>query len=216
MNFAGTGYITMPVTAFAAISNEITISLWQNGGTVQPIACSIFNVDNGASPPVRILNAHLPWSSGSVIWDAGFSGTAYDRLTKAATAAQYKGQWNHWAFTKNAATGQMKIYYNGQLWTSASGMTKPMSGVARFNVGSGFSATTPFGPSNFYNGMVDDFRIYNRVLTDNEILTLAGVTIVPVDAASNLFKKNIPGQEVIDYKDFSIIADTWLETLLWP
>jgi hypothetical protein len=27
----------------------------------------------------RVLNAHLPWSNGRVYWDAGNSGSAYDR-----------------------------------------------------------------------------------------------------------------------------------------
>lgn len=110
----------------------------------------------------------------------------------------------------------MKVYLNGQLWNSGTGMTRPMTGVTRFSLGSGLAAA---GPNSFYNGMIDDFRIYSRVLSDGEILSLAGFTqnvIVPVDPTVNLKVKGVAGQEIIDYRDFSVLSKIWMQEILWP
>ena len=56
----------------------------------------------------RVVNCHLPWSNSRVYWDAGNSNTSsYDRVDQAANAADFSGQWNHWAFTKDVSSGTM-------------------------------------------------------------------------------------------------------------
>jgi hypothetical protein len=32
----------------------------------------------------------------------------------------------------------------------------------------------------------------------------------------NLSVKGVPGQEIINYKDFSVLAKNWLNVVLWP
>ena len=98
--------------------------------------------------------------------------------------------------------------------SSAAGKTKPISGITRFCVGSQASGT-----GNYYNGLIDDFRIYNRVLSHGEIATLGGSEsyVIPLSNASvNLKAKGVAGEETIDYRDFSVIADDWLNIHLWP
>ena len=86
--------------------------MWVNGEDNQPVANTNFSASAGG----RALNIHLPWVNGKVFWGAGNRGSSYDRISKAADASTYKGGWNHWVFTKNASTGQMKIYVNGTLF----------------------------------------------------------------------------------------------------
>ncbi|GAF98334.1 unnamed protein product, partial [marine sediment metagenome] len=107
----------------------------------------------------------------NVYFDTG--GTApdsgYDRIQKAATRAEYEGSWQHWAFTKDADTGEQSIYLNGFLWHSGTGMTRTMTGVTAFTIGCNPS------PSNYYVGMMDDFRVYNISLSSKEIRVVAGL-----------------------------------------
>ena len=81
----------------------------------------------------------------------------------------YGDAWIHWAFTKNADTGEQKVYRNGMLWLSGTGLVRPMTGVTTFTLGAHNNA-------NFWNGSMDEFQLYNRELTQEEILWLAGVT----------------------------------------
>jgi len=162
LQFNGVDYVSIPSSTFATISNKITIALWANGDAAyQPQANSVFQGTNAGGNVV--LNAHVPWSNGSIYFDAGYAGTTWDRINKAATANQYEGQWNHWVFTKDLSTEQMKIYYNGQLWSSGTAKSKSMAGVTTFKIGSGADGTYN------YDGMICEFKIYDKVMSAAEV-----------------------------------------------
>ena len=129
---------------------------------VQPQNDYIFEASDALNN--RVVSVHLPWSNSRVYWDAGNSGTgSYDRIDKLAGASSYEGQWNHWAFTKNAATGEMKIFLNGTLWHSGTGLSRSMSGIENFVLGSGKNLTGNF------DGLIDEFRIWNTALDESTI-----------------------------------------------
>ena len=90
---------------------------WVHGDAAKLPANTYF-VEGFNALDERQVNVHLPWSNSRVYWDCGNDGTGYDRIDQAANAADFEGQWNHWAFVKNATTGSMKIYLNGTLWHS--------------------------------------------------------------------------------------------------
>lgn len=162
LSFSGADYVSVPVDDLTSISDQVTITLWQYGDAAdQPQDDVIFQAVNSSGN--RLLNVHLPWGNGSVYWDAGYASGSYDRINKSATASEYEGQWNHWAFTKNTNTGSMKIYVNGELWHSGTGKTKSMSGIATFKIGAADDGT------NNYDGKIDDFRVYDVELDVNDI-----------------------------------------------
>jgi hypothetical protein len=165
VRFDGNDEIRIPSTAFASISTEVTIAFWLRGdANVQPENGTCFEGRNSSNN--RVLNAHIPWSNSRVYWDAGNSGGSYDRIDKAANPADFEGVWNHWAFTKNAVTGEMKAYLNGALWHSGTGKVFPMTGITQFSIG---AASTW---SNFYRGDMDEFALFSSALTDAEIQNL--------------------------------------------
>lgn len=152
---------------YAALENEVTIAFWLNGApAIQPANGSCFEGINANNE--RILNAHAPWSNGRVYWDAGYF-YGYDRIDKLAAESQYESNWNHYAFTKNAATGIMKIVVNGTTWHSGSGLDNVFEEMVRFVIGSGANS------NNFYQGQMDDFIILNKALTNDEINELRNV-----------------------------------------
>jgi hypothetical protein len=171
LEFASPDNISIPVTALQLLDTAVTVAFWANGNTaVQPQDAMIFEGFNASGQ--RVINAHLPWSNGRIYWDCGNTGGNYDRIDKAAdSAAMYEGRWNHWAFTKNAATGSMKIYFNGQLWHSGTGKTKTMEPISVFRIGSQGS-----GQSHFYHGGIDDFVLFKRELSQLEIATIMNLT----------------------------------------
>jgi hypothetical protein len=161
ITFDGDDRIDLPSAAFASIDDEITIAFWIFGDTeIQPADGTVF--EGIGSSNERIVNVHLPWSNGRVYWDAGHDG-GYDRIDKAANANNYEGQWNHWAFTKNASTGQMKMYLNGVLWHSGSNLDNTMEEILHFSLGAARSW------SNYYAGSIDEFAIWNTALDEPTI-----------------------------------------------
>lgn len=148
--------VKVPAEVFADVSDQITISFWQYGDPAsQPQDGTIFEGVNALNQ--RVLNVHLPWSNGRVYWDAGYTD-GYDRIDKLAQTINFEGKWNHWCFTKNTNTGSMKIYLNGVLWHSGTNMDNPMNGITRFSIGGATSW------SNFYNGSMDEFAVFNTEL----------------------------------------------------
>ncbi|MFK8038267.1 MAG: LamG-like jellyroll fold domain-containing protein [Crocinitomicaceae bacterium] len=141
--------------------NEITISFWANGdANFLPANTSV--IEGYDSLSQRMLNIHFPWSNSRMYWDAG-EGSGYDRIDKAATVAEIEGNWNHWAFTKNQATGEMNIYKNGILWHTGTGLTRTIGSINKFRIGTS-------GNGNYdYAGKLDEFRVWNTELSQAEI-----------------------------------------------
>jgi hypothetical protein len=75
---------------------------------------------------------------------------------------------------------------------------------------------------NYFPGLVDDVRIYNYVLSDAEIAGFVddtpgdGQLYIPVPSAANIYDDEPEGSRSVDFKDFAILADSWLDELLWP
>lgn len=148
--------VKVPAAAFNNISDKISICFWQYGDpSAQPQDGTIFEGVNAQNQ--RVLNVHLPWSNSNVYWDAGYEG-GYDRINKLANTSNFEGQWNHWCFTKDAMTGSMKIFLNGVQWHTGSNLDNLMDGITRFSIGGATSW------SNFYNGSMDEFAVFNVAL----------------------------------------------------
>ena len=149
------GYVEVPMnTNLVAIDSFVTVAFWCFGSPAMPMNSTAFEAVDSLGN--RLLNSHLPWSDSNVYWDAGFAGTSYDRINKAAITAEIKGQWNYWTFTKNVATGSMKVYLNGVLWHSGTAKVKPMNGIKTFKIGRG-----NWGGSQTYEGKIDEFAVFN-------------------------------------------------------
>ena len=159
------GYVDVPLNnALSSIDSVITVAFWAFGDTaLQPMNGTCFEAIDSLNQ--RVINVHLPWSDASVYWDAGNNlGSSYDRINKAATVSEYEGKWNYWAFTKNVATGSMKIYLNGSLWHSGSAKTKSMKGIKKLRIAKG-----NWSGSQSYSGRMDEFMVMNKELSAAEI-----------------------------------------------
>lgn len=163
-DFTGTGHFEFREMDFEQLQSEITFSMWVKGNT------NFFASGNGSilvygedAHKNRQVNIHLPWSNKRVYWDCGNDGTGYDRVEKLANGNQYQGRWNHWAFVKNAITGKMDIYVNGDLFTSGTGKNREIE-LEFLTLGAQISSG-----NNIYNGLINDFRCFNKALSKAEI-----------------------------------------------
>jgi hypothetical protein len=67
-------------------------------------------------------------------------------------------------------------------------------------------------------GTIDDVRIYDYALSAEEVGYLAsdGTGIVEVRSVANLYEAEDFGKGVINFKDFTILAEFWRDEVLWP
>jgi len=163
VHFDGNDRMEVAVSQLDSIDTAVTVEFWQRGTPeFQPENNSICEGMNANNQ--REINIHLPWSNGRIYWDAGFDG-GYDRIDQAANAGQYEGNWNHWAFAKDASTGVMSIYFNGNLWHSGNDKDNLFGDMVRFHIGCNGNG------GNDYRGDVDEFRIWSEALSPETIAT---------------------------------------------
>ena len=172
LDFSGAQFVEIPSNNLNTIGNEITISLWCKGDpSIMPAVSTLFEgIDSKNS---RQVNVHLPWENSNVYWDCGGKDGSFDRINKLANPIDFEGRWNHWAFTKNAVTGMMRIYLNGVLWHSGMGLKRPID-LKALKLGSGY-----FGSPSYF-GQIDALQIWNKALEAATINQLMFDAVTPV------------------------------------
>lgn len=156
--------VDLPVSVIPT-TNAITICFWTRGGSALPRNNSIIEAQNASNQ--RVIGIHMGWSDGNLYFDCGLDGTGTDRVQKTLTPAEMKGTWTHWAFTKNAVTGDMKVYQNGALWHAGTGLKRPIPAATRMMLG-----RTVTDSSQTYHGEVMELSIWDKALTIAEITAI--------------------------------------------
>jgi hypothetical protein len=87
-----------------------------------------------------------------------------DGISYNAAPDEWAGRWNHYAFVKNAKEGFQKMYLNGELVGQVTGTSASMAGVETARIG-----IAPERYGDQYIGKLDDVRIYNYALSQDEI-----------------------------------------------
>ena len=174
MNFQGTGRIMIPgaaTGAFDAITqrNAVAISAWVFGSAAQPAPTFLFfagSETNGGG--IRVLDAHLPWSDSTIYWDtAGCCDSGRQRISVGEpNAAKWRGQWNHYVLQKQG--DRKEIWQNGTLLHSGTN-TDAMMNLRSFYIGASNSSGT-----SGYQGLIDDFAVWDSGLEPAQIAALAG------------------------------------------
>jgi hypothetical protein len=113
--------------------------------------------------------------------------------------------WHHVVGMRDGST--LLLYIDGLLdGTNTLPAGYNLAGTSQHNAYVGAIIDHRYGSLfKFYNGLIDDVRVYSRALSRAEIEYLAG-------------KPRIDTNEdgTIDFRDYAFLADTWLEALLWP
>jgi len=70
----------------------------------------------------------------------------------------------------------------------------------------------------FFVGSVADLRIYDYALTQGQIITAAGLAQwhIPLPSPAELYDAEAQGARVINFRDYAILSDRWLEEDLYP
>lgn len=222
ISFDGLFSVTVPPAVFTTVSEEVTFSLWVNGDIVAQPENNGSVFQGGNWPTRRVYQAYCPFYSAPdamIYFRAGQNGTtaSYDNLFWSGTrTSDWAGQWNHYAFVKDLSDddgiARMSIYQNGVLVTTSGGKTKSIDldvSSEFFSIGSNTNGTLP------YIGKVDDFRIYNKALSQEEIVSLAGKSSVfqPLGLGK---VADVNDDNYINLQDLVDMANGWLQDASWP
>ncbi|WP_199188542.1 LamG domain-containing protein, partial [Haliangium sp. UPWRP_2] len=169
-------YIELP-NACLPVGPEITISFWARGGQSLPNQSCVFYAASGNME--RSVCIHAPWDDGVIYFDCGPG----DRIEKQGNAADFRGRFTHWAFTKNVTTGEMKIYLDGALWHSGVNKKAPICAAgAKVNFVAAARMQPGLNADYHYDGCLSDLQIWSRALSADEIQSVMYAVPSPNDA----------------------------------
>ncbi len=131
-------------------------------------------------------------------------------------------QWIHIAAVYDAADNTKSIYLDGEL--DAVQVTAPGTiSQSTHNVYIGARATMDnSGQEAFFDGQLDDVRLYDKALSQAEIQSIMGGGLGsvsnyhPVPSSAELYDSEAEGSKIINLKDLAVLAQLWLEVELWP
>ncbi|MFA6175024.1 MAG: LamG-like jellyroll fold domain-containing protein [Phycisphaerae bacterium] len=221
-------FVTLPAAAFSTVTNEITISVWMRnpagvGGTGSPIPNNAHFFDAGKGTSSYVFTIYLGWkpegdnaSYGTVPFLTNYDTPGEQDFVAVSYPSpdKYYGiepggtlRWVHYAFVKNVTTGVQQIYVDGELVAEGRNMFRSIAGITKATLGTATWVARPFF------GESDDLRIYDKALSQAEIVSLAGKASVvqPLITSADINKDN-----VVDFKDLSVIFDSWASISLWP
>jgi hypothetical protein len=134
---------------------------WQGRGLVDGELAGTFN-DFGTSV-----------MDGKFVFGTGEPGPAFESETSVWSASRIDdGNWHHLAAVREANTGKQTVYVDGREEGAVTGSTGPKADPQRLRIG----AIQTGEPDQFFEGELDDVRLYNYSLTPEEIRTLAEPT----------------------------------------
>ena len=147
-------------------NNAMSVTFWQN--ITQTGNTSSFWIHSpNATQNQRGFQSHTPWGNGTIYFDQSGCCDPPQRLTVGGGLVQLN-QWQHFVFQRDA-DGNMEIWVDG-VQVASQGGARPLE---EFN---GIITVGAEGPSraNSMAGRIDDFAIFNNVLDEDQITSLAG------------------------------------------
>ncbi len=155
LEFDGSNYVTMDPVADDVKGNDITLSGWVKTTDTHGLWLSCNTAGRGNVAIWSIDNSRAAMYDGSDSAYEGYSSTVVS-----------DGQWHLLTYVRSGPTGY--IYVDGFLEnTHAAGYS--FSATDLWSIAQEWDAG---GPSDFLVGIVDDVRIYNMALTQDQVLEL--------------------------------------------
>jgi hypothetical protein len=179
MNFGAAGaqsvQITTDVYRVAGAQDAIAFSFWQKNNNIGTNTTS-FLLHSPSVSHNRAMHGHVPWSNGHIYFDGPGCCAGDTRIS--GPAGIVAAEWTHFVFQKNGPDKQ--VWKNGALLLEGSGQLPLPTNIGQMWIGSDKGV-------NSVHGYIDEFAIFDRALTEEQIAALASGTpaidlvVPPVD-----------------------------------
>jgi len=193
-------------------NNPRTITAWAYARDFSDNIAGIYEIggydwqQHGQDFALRVTPEPNVWRAqhiGEPDWDIDFTYPSLNR-------------WVHFAHTYDGTT--VRVYADGYIVAER---------VLDINTATDPNAKTfsigrwKFGSDSYYfDGLIDDVRIYNEVLNQNEVASLAGKTVTftqPLHMArTSAVDTDLYDDGTMDFKDIAELGKVWGEQRVWP
>ena len=201
--------------------DEVTISFWQkrdNPGATT----SFWAVSPSVPGDGRGLQAHVPWSNETIYFDFGGATAPATRIFSTAPGVDFS-EWHHYAFVKWGGTAE--IWIDGTKLLDQTGADRLATDFTELYLGSNAAN------GNSLHGTMDDFALFSRALTPEQIGLLAegvsaidivtppkvvvtDITVNPLNGRTSMTWSSRPGKQYSIYTSTNLLGDPqteWVE-----
>ena len=162
MQFNGTSAFVEVTTFSWPTGGPISIAFWNRVTTAQVQNSSAFTIGNTEVP--SRCHTHAPYSDKRIYWDYG--ALAAGRVD--ADYTSYLDKWTHVVLVSAGNGGNFKaIYLDGVEVASAATSDGPDVALSGLEIGAWSTG------AGFHPGLIDDFRIYDYVISPAQVTALA-------------------------------------------
>lgn len=177
LEFSNSPYVNLGTSDFISSSSPFTVSWWEYVGSTPTTFPAVARFTSGSYQFIILRNSHANYSN-LVVGKADISNGV--RFTSVPSLASGVGNWNHWCVMGSAGMGDntpsnFTAYVNSTSYSATSSNSLSVSGTNSYL---GWD-----GADDKWKGMLDDFRLYNRVLSALEVYQLyrAGIEGYPIE-----------------------------------
>jgi hypothetical protein len=174
LNFAdeGTPYVAIKNMSYNDANNpEVTVCAWIRISDPNHKVVASFDRSEFWRLEINTDIADAPVSDGQVGWHV-MTSSGDQQVDYGSSTRVDDGQWHHVCGVFD--NGRLTIYIDGNPEPSAVGAPTFGDEITRFGfIGTGSEATEfdgEQGPDDYFNGDMDEVRIYDKALTQDEIL----------------------------------------------
>jgi hypothetical protein len=166
MQFDGlSDYVNVPIAPLLSTLTSSTFAVWVNTSDSAGVWARVFDFGTGDTNYMFLTAANGGQSPQFSIRTA-----TVDEQTVAGWTGLGAG-WHHLAVVIDASSMTLRLYQDGSLVSSNATTLLPKDLGTTTQIWLGRSQYTA---DPFYGGLIDDFRIYNRVLSESQVRYLAG------------------------------------------
>ncbi|MFB0525349.1 MAG: LamG domain-containing protein [Phycisphaerae bacterium] len=200
------------VSGFSQIQgvSEVTIAMWAKTDVVTGTHTMWFTdqADGYGRTRCRVNNGNWQWIYGQAATSENI------QITSPATA----GVWTHFTGVRSN-NNKLELFIDG-----VSKGTQPFAepGPHSDQSSIGGERRSPTDIRDRFDGLIDDVRVYKYALSAAEAAYLAdespgdGQLYVPVQSVADLYNAEPVYYRGINFKDYAVLVDGWLDKQLWP
>ena len=160
-------YVTIPNNSSiqGKPNGDMSFSVWFKGNDVTSTSFGKALISKSVGGPLKEYMV-MPYK-GQMFFTFEANGESYG--PEISNGSLSNGQWYHAAVTWNNATGTAEMYLNGvKISSDTTGYDMPVTDTDLYIGRKGYPT------DQYFNGLIDDVVIYDRVLSQQEIIDMFG------------------------------------------
>ncbi|NLY43954.1 MAG: DUF1080 domain-containing protein [Clostridiaceae bacterium] len=174
------GYVDLPDGLLQNV-DDVTITTWVNWRGTGSFFQRLFDFGNDSNSYMFITpNADHPSDKGLLFAITLNSYQNEQRISRGTVSNMQANTWKHVAFVKSGNTGI--LYLDGVEYARNDNMTLKPSDLGYTT--QNYIGKSQFSADPYFNGMIDDFRIYNRAFTQSEITDIMAEALSDQEAVA--------------------------------